>query len=150
MIKVAYCGKKPSETDHTYGTGLTWLPGDVHEVSPEKWALLKKHADVWCEYAPPAPEEPMGIDIEYALSAEHSYALRMEEAAFAKAKKAAEVEAAIQKEEKTVEQSAAELFQKMTDEEVRAYVKAAGGKAPHHKLTGENLRTKALEALKEV
>lgn len=53
-IRIGYCGCKPSETDHTYGTGLTWTPGQVHDVPLETWARMAKHTDVWFE----VPQEP--------------------------------------------------------------------------------------------
>ena len=47
-VKVEYVGLKPSETDHLYGTGLTWQGlGDVQEVPAEAWAKMEKHTDVW-------------------------------------------------------------------------------------------------------
>lgn len=46
-IPIGYCGQKPSKTDTTYETGLTWTKDDVHEVPVEKAALLLNHPDVW-------------------------------------------------------------------------------------------------------
>lgn len=46
-IPIGYCGQKPSKTDMTYETGLTWTKDDIHEVPVEKAALLLNHPDVW-------------------------------------------------------------------------------------------------------
>lgn len=55
VVLVEYVGSKPEKSDNLYGTGLTWYGhGDVQEVPANKWAAMKKHADVWREYAPDA------------------------------------------------------------------------------------------------
>lgn len=46
-IKIGYCGKKPEEIDHLYGTNLVWHPGVVHDVPREQAKLLLQHEDVW-------------------------------------------------------------------------------------------------------
>jgi hypothetical protein len=48
-LKVRYVGKKDQETDHLYGTGITWVGlGDVHEVPLTAWAgKMSRHPDVW-------------------------------------------------------------------------------------------------------
>lgn len=47
-VKVEYVGLKPAETDHLYGTGITWVGlGDVHDVSAEAWEGMQNHPDVW-------------------------------------------------------------------------------------------------------
>jgi hypothetical protein len=49
-IPIRYVGKKPEETDHTYGTGLTWTQEDnVKDVPADKAALLLNHPDVWAD-----------------------------------------------------------------------------------------------------
>lgn len=143
-VLVEYVGKKPAETDHLYGTGITWLGcGDVREVPAAAWVKMKVHADVWREAmpadkaAPQLGEVNIPVDIAYAMSPEHSAALRAEEASVPP---------------ETMAEAASDVAQKlakMTDEEVRAYVKAATGTALHHKLIGANLRARALEALKD-
>lgn len=47
-IKVEYVGVKPEKIDNVAGTGKVWHgQGDVQEVSPEAWAKLKRHPDIW-------------------------------------------------------------------------------------------------------
>lgn len=48
-VPLRYVGKKASgETDHLYGTGITWdKPGDVKDVPADKAPLLLNHPDVW-------------------------------------------------------------------------------------------------------
>lgn len=148
-VAVEYVGLKPSETDHLYGTGITWVgKGDVQNVPAAAWSRMRKHADVWRE-APPAPgptlasaeipqmagEVQIPVDIAYALSAEHSAALRAEEASVTPEEMA------------TAASDMAQKFAAMSDDEVRAYVKEATGTTLHHKLIGANLRVRALEAL---
>ena len=116
--------------------------GDVQEVPSEAWEKLKQFPAVWAE----DKAEELPVDIAYALSPEHSEALRREEQDFQAATLPLETQVPSEPAEPT---SLAERFAKMTDEEVRAYVDAAiPGTKLHHKLTGENLRARALEALK--
>lgn len=48
-VAIEYVGKKEAgETDHLYGTGITWAaPGDVQDVPDDKAPLLLNHPDVW-------------------------------------------------------------------------------------------------------
>ena len=150
-ILVEYVGKKASETDHLYGTGITWIgSGDVHEVPAGAWERMKVHADVWREAAkvesdstpqpglkPAAGDEvQLQPDIAYAMSAQHSEALRREEA-----------EQAAGGDVRDAASDLAQKLAKMDDDKVRAYVKAAGAGALHHKLMGSNLRARAIEAI---
>ncbi len=49
-IAIKYVGKKDAETDHLYGTGITWTGhGDVQQVPEDKAAFLLKHPDVWVD-----------------------------------------------------------------------------------------------------
>lgn len=124
-IKVRYVGAKPKREDSVAGTGVVWIGnGDVQEVPAEAWDKLKRYPAVWME----DKGEELPADIAYALTEEHSQALRSEE---------------------QEQPSLTERFALMTDEEVRAYVDAAiPGTKLHHKLSGDNLRARALEALK--
>ena len=48
QVQVEYVGAKDQETDHLYGTGITWVGrGDVHTVPATAWDGMKKHPDVW-------------------------------------------------------------------------------------------------------
>jgi hypothetical protein len=142
-IAVEYVGCKPSETDHLYGTGIVWVgKGDVQMVPAAAWSRMQKHKDVWCEAAPASAnlsqmdsEVQIPVDIAYALSPEHSAALRAEEASVPPEEMA------------TAASDMAQKFAAMTDDEVRAYVKAATGTTLHYRLIGANLRVRALEAL---
>jgi hypothetical protein len=63
-VPVEYIGKKDFETDHLYGTGLTWIgQGNIQHVPEAAWAKMKKHDDVWREAAPP---EAVGAPAEGA------------------------------------------------------------------------------------
>lgn len=144
MVAVEYVGLKPSETDHLYGTNIVWVgKGDVQMVPAAAWARMKKHVDVWCEAAPAesanlsqvGAEVQIPVDIAYALSQEHSDALRAEEGSVPPEEMA------------TAASDMAQKFAAMTDDEVRAYVKEAAGVKLHHALIGVNLRAKALEAI---
>lgn len=130
-----------------YGSGVIWdCKGDVQQVTVEAWARMKKHTDVWREAEAASSEIPMmaddelPADIAYALSPEHSAALRAEEEAL-------ESETAEESDMREAASDIAQKFAAMTDDEVRAYVKEAAGVSLHHKLIGVNLRVKALEAL---
>lgn len=47
-LKVEYVGLKDRETDHLYGTGITWVgKGDIHDVPADAWEGMKNHPDVW-------------------------------------------------------------------------------------------------------
>lgn len=46
-MRVQYVGAKPSKADNIAGTGLTWGPGQAHDVPIEAWEKLAKHPDVW-------------------------------------------------------------------------------------------------------
>lgn len=47
-VQVEYVGLKDEETDHLYGTGITWTgKGDVHAVPASAWEGMSKHPDVW-------------------------------------------------------------------------------------------------------
>lgn len=48
-IPLRYVGKKDFETDHLYGTNITWRRGEVHDVPANKAALLLQHTDVWAD-----------------------------------------------------------------------------------------------------
>ena len=48
MLSIEYVGLKATETDHLYGTGVTWYgAGDVQEVPEAAWEKMAKHTDVW-------------------------------------------------------------------------------------------------------
>jgi len=151
QIAVAYVGLKASETDHLYGTGITWVgKDDVQLVPASAWDKMKKHADVWREVTAAEQEqavEEVPADIAYALSDAHSKALRAEEAVTAEIPQSEPKQETAAPTGKTAA-ALAKRFSRMDDDEVRAYVKAAG-KSLHHKLTGDNLRSKALELLAE-
>ena len=59
-IPIGYCGKKDSETDHLYGTNLTWTPGDVHPVPLSIAVKLLKHEDVYYDARPDEGEDAPG------------------------------------------------------------------------------------------
>jgi hypothetical protein len=46
-MKIKYVGRKDSRDDNVASTGLVWKKGQVHEVSPNKAALLLLHPDIW-------------------------------------------------------------------------------------------------------
>lgn len=47
-VQVEYVGLKDQETDHLYGTDITWIgKGDVRAVPITAWAGMSKHPDVW-------------------------------------------------------------------------------------------------------
>jgi hypothetical protein len=50
-VPLRYVGKKPSEVDHIYGTGIQWIKGisDVQEVPEDKAPFLLAHPDVWAD-----------------------------------------------------------------------------------------------------
>ncbi len=55
-VMVEYVGLKPSETDHLYGTNITWTgQGDVKPVPSGAWQSMKKHNDVWREVVAQQP-----------------------------------------------------------------------------------------------
>lgn len=58
-VRVGYCGTKQSRPDTSYGTGLTWTPGQVHDVPRDKWERMRVHKDIWYE----VPAEPSDIDL---------------------------------------------------------------------------------------
>ena len=66
-IPIRYVGKKPEETDHTYGTGITWHTDEIHDVPVDKACFLLNHPDVWedarpkgaIKKAPVQPAEPV-------------------------------------------------------------------------------------------
>jgi hypothetical protein len=76
-VKVEYVGLKPSETDHTYGTGLTWTgAGDVQDVPIDAWEKMAKHTDVW-RLAEDVPEAKAVSDQEaYTLTTMSDDAMR--------------------------------------------------------------------------
>jgi len=48
-VGVKYIGDHQYHTDIHYGTGLTWAPGQVHNVSDDAAKNLLAHADVYEE-----------------------------------------------------------------------------------------------------
>jgi hypothetical protein len=46
-IDIRYIGIKPEETDHLYGSGLTWKQGEVKPVDVKIARHLLMHPDVW-------------------------------------------------------------------------------------------------------
>lgn len=47
-MRIAYIGTKPNKADNVAGTGLSWTPGQVHEVeNPEACKKLLAHSCVW-------------------------------------------------------------------------------------------------------
>lgn len=47
-VRVEYVGLKPSETDHLYGTRITWTGlGDIQDVPVAAWEKMARHTDVW-------------------------------------------------------------------------------------------------------
>jgi hypothetical protein len=47
-MRIAYIGGKSVKVDNIAGTGLSWTPGQVHEVeSPEACRKLLAHSGVW-------------------------------------------------------------------------------------------------------
>lgn len=52
-IPIGYRGPKEFETDTRYGTGLTWVQGDIHEVSRDQAELLLSHPDIWFDARKP-------------------------------------------------------------------------------------------------
>lgn len=54
MRRVRYVGIKASRRDNLAWTGLTWTPGQVHEVADEAAAILLRFPSVWME----AVDEP--------------------------------------------------------------------------------------------
>lgn len=153
LVAVEYCGLKDSEVDHLYGTNIVWVgKGDVQLVPAKNWESMKRHVDVWREAAytdgptlasanlSQIADDELPADIAYAMSPEHSAALRAEEEALAS-------ETADESDVRDAASDMAQKFAAMTDDEVRAYVKEAAGVSLHHKLIGVNLRVKALEAL---
>jgi len=71
-VPIRYVGKKPEETDHLYGTGLTWRgKHSVQQVPRDKAPLLLAHADVWRDARSPVlrkkdPIEPtQGTPLRY-------------------------------------------------------------------------------------
>lgn len=63
-IPIEYVGlKEEGETDHLYGTGITWAQrGDVRHVPEDKAALLLNHADVWADARSEAAQKKSPIE----------------------------------------------------------------------------------------
>lgn len=68
-LPVRYIGAKPSKTDNVTWTGLTWAPGQVHQVPTDAAIkLVGAHPTVWeldetAANAGPAPEPPAISDV---------------------------------------------------------------------------------------
>lgn len=84
MMRLEYVGLKDSETDHLYGTNLTWLgKGSTHDVPDEAGAKMLRHPDVWqlaaeqpAAPAPtPAPTPAPAVDPEKQLTPKEQSAI---------------------------------------------------------------------------
>lgn len=54
MRKIVYIGNKPQKSDNVAGTGLSWTPGQTHEVEDDKKAeKLLEHTSVWADASKP-------------------------------------------------------------------------------------------------
>lgn len=108
-VKVEYVGNKPQRADTVAGTGLVWVgKGDVKEVPADKWALLRRHPDIWKEAGTktaepakeitkpmlPAPLATMEDPAIHVLAKERGYKLHAALAGENLRKKFAEAEAA--------------------------------------------------------
>lgn len=73
-MRISYIGDKPSKVDNVAGTGLTWTPGQVHEVENlEAARKLLAHSGVWA----------LDDAAENARRAEEAARLKRENAALA-------------------------------------------------------------------
>lgn len=66
MPRLKYIGPKiDGERNYIVQTGITWLPGDEHEVSLANAELMLKHVDMW-DLVEPAitPEMVVGVGAE--------------------------------------------------------------------------------------
>ena len=71
MVGIKYVGKKEKHTDHLYGTGLTWVLDQVHNVPDEIADRMAVHTDIYFLCKPfkdePVAEvtEPVIIEQDY-------------------------------------------------------------------------------------
>lgn len=70
-MKIKYVGAKPDgETAFSDKTGITWHPGDVHEVKEAVAAAMLKHPDVFAidavEVVPTKADAPISASITLA------------------------------------------------------------------------------------
>ncbi len=49
MIGIKYVGQKAKHTDFLYGTNLTWMPDQVHNVDDSIAQKMLAHTDVYAE-----------------------------------------------------------------------------------------------------
>lgn len=123
-MKIKYTGRK-AKWFCDKAPGIVWAgPGDVQEVSEPVWAKLKVHADVL---------QPVDDAAEAAAVAK------------AAAEKAEAERLAAEAAEAAKAKLTAEQLDDMSDEDVHAAAKARNF-GLHHKLAGDNLRAKFLEA----
>ena len=64
LVGVQYVGKKKSHLDHLYGTNLTWLPGQTHNIQETIAQKMAKHTDVYAITLPVAHIVPAAAGIE--------------------------------------------------------------------------------------
>lgn len=61
MRGIKYIGEREAHIDNLYGTGLTWAPGEVHNVSDEAATKMVAHTDVYEEVKPVKGEAAAAI-----------------------------------------------------------------------------------------
>jgi hypothetical protein len=160
-VQIEYVGKKESEKDHNYGTGIEWIgAGDVKEVPADKWELMKKHTDVWREaatartvvasqqkmaeqpkpttVAPAAAQEPEQDKIEVTVTSPTGRIVKT-------VIDGKETDPGLAEENAKIAATLADL-DSMTDEAVRKFASSLRVSV-HHKKTGPALRAAVRQAL---
>ena len=133
-LKVRYVGKKDSETDHLYGTGIVWIgAGDVQEVPADAWLKMAKHTDVWELVESEAAQAPADGKGKGGLSD-------------ADTKKDGDVSDPALADENAKIAMTLENLDALTDAEVREFAKSLQVTLPPN-LKGDNLRARVREAL---
>ena len=64
LVGVQYVGKKKSHLDHLYGTNLTWLPGQTHNIQEPIAQKMAKHTDVYAITVQVAQTVPAAAGLE--------------------------------------------------------------------------------------
>lgn len=136
MPRVTYFLNRENYRDPDYGTGA-WAIGETKEITPEQWARMAKHHDMWCLAQPPKEQDheevPTGQEPEQAPVE----AGQEPETVLTEAEGGAVVAA-----------DEAIAFGDMTDDQVKAFALAEGLKVDG-RLRGDNLKaavTAAYEA----
>jgi hypothetical protein len=137
-VKVALVIDRASFEDANYGTGVVWAgQGDVQEVPADKWALMKKHADVWREVSLTLKEFAANSTVIVHDKGADTVTVSQGDAV--------DSDPALAEANAKITATLADL-DNMTDEAVREFAASLEVK-PHHKKTGAALRDAVREAL---